>query len=365
MESDSFLRAVSRPTLLIDRAKAVANIELMADKARSGGVVLRPHFKTHQSTEVGRWFRDSGIDRIAVSSVSMAKFFAADGWSDIMVAFPVNLREVEEINHLARTIKLSLIVSSGGVMPSLASKIQVPVHVFLEIDVGAGRTGFSPNDLTELNLAMEQAAGNPNIRLAGFMTHAGHTYQAQNLSEIQCIHKTGMELLSNLKSHFMGSIQNPVLSWGDTPTCALATDYYGADEIRPGNFVYFDLMQWQLGVCSLADIAVAVAAPVVALHPARNEIVVYAGAVHLSKEVAHCPVGKPHFGLVVITEPSGKWKILEKPVYLRRISQEHGVIATDEALSWRLAPGDLVGILPVHSCLTADLLRHDATMIIG
>jgi D-serine deaminase-like pyridoxal phosphate-dependent protein len=365
MESDNFLSAITRPTLLIDRAKAVANIERMAGKARSGGVVLRPHFKTHQTIEVGRWFRDAGIDRIAVSSVSMANFFAADGWTDIMVAFPVNLREIEEINHLARYTNLSLTVSSCGVMPMLSSKIQVPVSVFLEIDVGAGRTGFAPNDFKKMNLAIEQAAGNPNIRLAGLMTHAGHTYQAQNLVEIQRIHKTGMELLSNLKSHFTGSLPNLALSWGDTPTCAIATDYYSADEIRPGNFVYYDLMQWQLGVCSLHDIAVAVAAPVVALHPERNEIVVYTGAVHLSKEVAHCPAGKPHYGMVVMPEPTGRWKIPEEPVYLRRISQEHGVIATDEALSWRLAPGDLVGILPVHSCLTADLLRHDSTLIIG
>jgi len=365
MGSDSFLRAVTRPTLLIDRSKAIANIEGMAGKARSGGVVLRPHFKTHQSTEVGRWFRDAGIDRIAVSSVSMAIFFAADGWTDIMIAFPVNLREIDEINHLARSTNLSLTISSGGIMPLLASKIEVPVSVFLEIDVGAGRTGFAPNDFKELNLAIEQAAANPNIRLAGFMTHAGHTYQAQNLSEIQRIHKIGMELLSNLKSHFTNSLPNSVLSWGDTPTCAIATDYYDADEIRPGNFVYYDLMQWQLGVCSLDDIAVAVAAPVVALHPERNEIVVYAGAVHLSKEVAHCPAGKPHYGMVVLPEPSGRWKILENPLYLRRISQEHGVIATDEALLWRLAIGDLVGILPVHSCLTADLLRHDSTLIMG
>jgi len=365
VESDNFLSAVNKPTLLIDRAKAAANIERMAIKARSGGVVLRPHFKTHQSAEVGRWFRQAGIDRIAVSSVTMAKYFAADGWSDIMVAFPVNLREMDEINYLARSTNLSLTVSSGGVMPLLASKVQVPLNIFLEIDVGAGRTGFDPLNHEPLKLALEQATANSNLRLAGFMTHAGQTYQARNLAEIQRIHKTGMELLSNLKKGFKDRIPNPVLSWGDTPTCTIADDFYGADEIRPGNFVYYDLMQWQLGVCNLEHIAVAVAAPVVALHPGRNEIVIYAGAVHLSKEVAHCPAGTPHFGMVALPEQSGRWKIPEKPVYLRRLSQEHGVIGEAGELPQHLAPGDLVFILPVHSCLTADLLRYNATRIIG
>ncbi|HSV87064.1 MAG TPA: alanine racemase [Bacteroidales bacterium] len=365
MESDIILSAVKKPIMLIDRAKSVANIERMSCKARSNDVVLRPHFKTHQSAEVGRWFRIAGIDRIAVSSVSMARFFAANGWSDIMIAFPANLREVDEINHLAGSTNLSLTVSAKGIMPLLAERISAPVNIFLEIDVGANRTGFNPLDIENLLCAINQAATNPKLRLAGFMTHAGHTYQAQNSGEIFHIHKTGMELLNKLKKDIGDQLPNPVLSWGDTPTCVLADEYYGADELRPGNFVFYDLMQWQLGVCSLDEIAVAVAAPVVALYPSRNEMVVYAGAVHLSKEVALCPAAKPHYGIVVILDTSGRWKIPEDKVYVRRISQEHGVISASEQFMERFVPGDLVGILPVHSCLTADLLRHDSTLVIG
>ena len=36
--------------------------------AASGKLSFRPHFKTHQSAEIGSWFRDFGVTRITVSS---------------------------------------------------------------------------------------------------------------------------------------------------------------------------------------------------------------------------------------------------------------------------------------------------------
>ena len=36
---------------------------------------FQPHFKTHQSIEVGRWLRDLGISDITVSSMDMLTIF--------------------------------------------------------------------------------------------------------------------------------------------------------------------------------------------------------------------------------------------------------------------------------------------------
>jgi D-serine deaminase-like pyridoxal phosphate-dependent protein len=51
---------------------------------------------------------------------------------------------------------------------------------------------------------------------------------------------------------------------------------------------------------------------------------------------------------------------------LRSLSQEHGVVrATAEAWEGGLGDvevGDLLGVLPVHSCLTADLLKQYRTL---
>ena len=60
----------------------------MVDRAAAADVDFRPHFKTHRSREVGRWFRDFGVAAITVSSVDMAQYFSNDGWDDITIAFP-------------------------------------------------------------------------------------------------------------------------------------------------------------------------------------------------------------------------------------------------------------------------------------
>ncbi|MBY0433245.1 MAG: hypothetical protein K2U26_03955 [Cyclobacteriaceae bacterium] len=86
---------ITRPTLLLDEQKCRANIKRIVDKAKRARVKLRPHFKTHQSHEVGSWFREEGVSACTVSSIEMAAYFAKDYWHDITVAFPVNVLEVE------------------------------------------------------------------------------------------------------------------------------------------------------------------------------------------------------------------------------------------------------------------------------
>ena len=80
---------ITRPTLLLDRNKAVRNIKKMARKASSAAVRFRPHTKTHQSAEIASWFKPFGVESITVSSLDMALYFADHGWDDISIAFPV------------------------------------------------------------------------------------------------------------------------------------------------------------------------------------------------------------------------------------------------------------------------------------
>jgi D-serine deaminase-like pyridoxal phosphate-dependent protein len=51
---------IVKPTLVLDEAAAMLNIHRMAGKARQQKIRFRPHFKTHQSAEIGEWFRQVG-----------------------------------------------------------------------------------------------------------------------------------------------------------------------------------------------------------------------------------------------------------------------------------------------------------------
>ncbi|MEM6737764.1 MAG: alanine racemase, partial [Bacteroidota bacterium] len=77
---------ITDPTLLLNKDICLRNIERMVAKAKHHNLTFRPHFKTHQSHEIGRWFREYGVDKITVSSLKMAEYFAEDQWGDITVA---------------------------------------------------------------------------------------------------------------------------------------------------------------------------------------------------------------------------------------------------------------------------------------
>ena len=78
----TLLEHIRKPTLFLDEVKCRANIRMMSEKAKANGVIFRPHFKTHQSVEIGNWFREEGTQAITVSSVGMAGYFAKAGWRD-------------------------------------------------------------------------------------------------------------------------------------------------------------------------------------------------------------------------------------------------------------------------------------------
>jgi len=352
---------ITTPTLLLDKKRCLSNIHRMSEKAKRNKLDFRPHFKTHQSHVVGQWFRDIGVTKIAVSSLTMAAYFVEDGWDDITVAFPTNILEIETINKLASKIKLNLLIQSEAVLSYLTEHLNHPINAFIKIDLGYGRTGVQADDLATLDLLINGINNVPNINFTGFLGHAGHSYDAIGIEAIKDVHQEALGKMSTAFEHYKERYPNISISMGDTPTCSTMESFGCATELRPGNFVFYDLTQAHIGSCSTKDIAVALACPIVAIHPERNEIIIYGGGVHFSKEVyTHDTYGKC-YGLVVDYSPSSGWFTPILDVYLSRISQEHGVIKCTSDFIKSCKIGDLLKILPVHSCMTADLLKRIVT----
>jgi len=354
---------VRRPTLVVHPARVRKNIRRMLNKAEESGVLLRPHFKTHQSGEVGQWFKEGGIHSITVSSVSMALYFAARGWRDITIAFPVNLREMDDINDLARRISLNLLLISGHEAERLSRELVHPAGIWIKTDVGYGRTGIPWENQDEICKLAGLIRDLPHLEFRGLLTHAGQTYHMHDRKERAELFGRIRVGLNSLKDAVLkAGLETCLLSVGDTPGTTAAADFRGLDEVRPGNFVYFDAQQLHLGSCSEEDIAASVACPVVAVHRERNEIVLYGGAVHLSAQAELHPghPGIKMFGYVVDSHEDG-WGRIDPDCYIRSVSQEHGVARVSPGFLDRVKVGDLLCVIPVHSCLAVDLLDTAVT----
>jgi len=347
---------INTPTLLLDEIKCRDNIREMCQKAKEEGIRFRPHFKTHQSHEIGHWFREEGVTSITVSSVKMARYFARDGWRDITISFPVNIREIPEINELAGRINLHLLIAGTEVINLLEKGLHHRVFVWLKIDTGYHRTGFPVENREETGAALKQIDASPHLQLKGFLSHTGNTYHAVSVAEIRNLFAGSVRKLNELRTFFTRSFNGLEISMGDTPSASLSNNFNGIDELRPGNFVFYDLMQFSLGACQLKDIAVALVCPVVAIYPERQEVVLYGGAVHLSKETLLINRGTPVYGMIMKYTGTG-WESTGGEDFLIALSQEHGIAKINTELMSELHPGDLVAVLPVHSCLTANLMK--------
>ncbi len=353
---------IIKPTLLLDKQKALKNIKKMATKLAQYNVRFRPHFKTHQSALVGEWFRDFGVNAITVSSVEMAMYFAQHGWKDITIAFPLNILEIDNVNKLASSIQLNLLVESAETVVFLSKNLHASVAVWIKIDVGYHRTGIPWNKFEEVVALARQIDKSNKMIFKGLLTHSGHTYRAHSRTEVADIYHETVQRLQTIKQRLVeeGHLDTQI-SIGDTPSCSIVDDFNGVDEIRPGNFIFYDVMQLTIGSCEEKDIAVAVACPVVAKHRERNESVIYGGAVHLSKEFIIDESGTKVFGYVALLEKNN-WTSIIKNTYVSALSQEHGIVKADNDFLESVKIGDILLVLPVHSCLSVNLLKKFLTL---
>ena len=355
------LTHIVTPTMIVDRDIVRANIARMAEKANSQHIFFRPHFKTHQSARVGKWFRDFGVQAITVSSLDMANYFASHGWMDITVAFSLNLRQMNAVEELTAKIHLGVLVESPQALQALGSQMVDPVDVWIKIDSGSGRTGVAWQDgETALELA-NTAARFPKLRLRGLLTHAGWTYSARSVEEVTQRYQISNQSMAEIQTYLQSKIPEPIeISVGDTPGCSLSDSLGPVDEIRPGNFVFYDAQMLRLGVCHFEQVAAVVACPVVALHPEREEVVVYGGAIHLSKDFL-VEDGKTKYGYVVPLTDKG-WGRPIDGAYVARLSQEHGILHIPREQIAQIQVGGLVGIIPAHVCLTVSALGRYITL---
>lgn len=347
-----------RPTLLVDEGRVRRNIREMADRVAAAGIRFRPHFKTHQSADVGEWFREVGVRAITVSSIPMADYFAHHGWDDITIASPINVLDMEALNGLARRITLHVTVDSLDAAERLIRGIVHPLIVWIEINTGDNRTGIEPSDRACIVRVAECIVESDRLTLGGLIAHDGQTYQASTVEEIVAIYRATTFVLGDLADHvFAETGQRPSISIGDTPTGKLVDNLGDIDELRPGNFVFFDLTQLEIGSCCEEDIAVALACPVVSKSSKRREIVLHAGAVRLSLASLPGENDEPTFGCIVRLREDG-WDPMLPGCHVSRLSQELAVVSVSAEVLASVKVGDVLGVLPVHSCLTVDAMKQ-------
>jgi D-serine deaminase-like pyridoxal phosphate-dependent protein len=341
------LTEISTPAFLVDRTIVQRNCERMRDKAHGSGVLFRPHVKTHKCVEIGRMQHGGAAGPITVSTLAEAEFFADDGFRDITYAVPIAPAKLDRAAALARRVeRLNVLIDSQEAFRALETHEHL-FDVFLKVDCGYHRAGVDPENPDSARLAMAMADSD-RVHFQGLLTHAGHSYHARDLEELRRVAAEESASLTRFRALLGLDVPRSI---GSTPTLAVVERFADCDEVRPGNYVFFDAFQATLGSCTRGDVAVSVLTTVVGSYPERGALIVDAGALALSKDLGPDHLD-PGFGYGLVCDLD----LQPLPMRLAALSQEHGRIET----TTHVPVGTRLRILPNHSCLTAAMYdRYD------
>jgi D-serine deaminase-like pyridoxal phosphate-dependent protein len=339
------------PSLILDRAILRRNLKRMSERLAKAGVALRPHLKTAKSVQVGRMAVEGHDGRITVSTLAEARYFADGGFKDILYGVgvvPAKLAAISEIRR--KGVNLRCVTDNVTVAQAIASaaKNGDTFSVFIEIDSGAGRAGLPWPALPGLLDIARILHGAPGVELAGVMTHAGHSYHENTSDGVARVAEQERQAITGAADKLRAAgIPCPIVSAGSTPTAVHSKNFAGITEMRPGVYVFNDLDQALIGSCGAGDLALSVLASVIGHYPHRNQMLVDAGALALSKDIS-AQEFQPKVGYGTIADaPSKDMAVIE-------CSQEHGFVASGEPIPYGNMPvGTRVRILPNHACITA------------
>ncbi|MCW0233956.1 MAG: alanine racemase [Ferrovibrio sp.] len=367
------LTELPTPSLILDRSRLLRNVARMQARAQALKVQLRPHLKTAKSARVAELAHNGTKGPVTVSTLAEAAYFARHGFRDITYAVPIGPQKLDQVAALMRaggdpaSVDLKIITDHPAVAQAIADKgreLGVAFRVLIKIDCGLGRAGIPPDSDLLLPLAGILAGdpAQPGSRLAGVLTHAGHSYNATGIAEIERIAEeerlAAVTAATRLRA---AGFACDIVSVGSTPTALFAKSLDGVTEMRPGNYVFFDLFQAALGTCRMEDVAVSVLAAVVAHHPGRNHFLIDAGGLALSKDTG-ANKHAPGTGYGRVCRPGDALPLPGLSVY--DVHQEHGLVGGPLTPDGKQAepvdfaghaPGSRLRVLPNHVCMTGAM----------
>ncbi|KAF2163490.1 hypothetical protein M409DRAFT_26102 [Zasmidium cellare ATCC 36951] len=329
------IHSLLTPSITISHPVLKANIRRLHDDVSSIGIAFRPHVKTLKCLEATRMMLGNGDHRKVVASTIPEILgvlpLAQEGLLDeCLYGLPVYPSILPRLQEIRRSLPITLMIDSPQhiqVLEDFADRSESfgPWRVFIKVDVGSHRAGVVP-ETAALSDLVHEAQASKALQVIGFYCHAGHSYSSR--SEVEVIQVLEAELAGVLSGAKLIPRSQPlIVSIGATPTAHAITKLRrllpqnATLELHAGNFLVNNLQQVSTSLIGLEQQAIRICAEVCSVYPERNEALLNAGVIALSRETS----AFEGFGQVV--DKQG-WAVV-------RLSQEHGIIGRTKSAEHR------------------------------
>lgn len=349
------IASLDTPVAIVDVPKMQRNIQRMQQRMDTLGVRLRPHIKTSKCLPVIKAQIAAGANGVTVSTLKEAEHCFAEGISDIFYAVAIAPGKLVQALTLRRKgCKLSVLTDSvigAQAIVSFGQKHDERFEVWIEIDCDGHRSGLTVEDNALIDVARVLVEG--GMQLRGVMTHAGSSYELDNLEALQILAEQERFLCVSAAERIRDAgLACPEVSIGSTPTALSALSLEGVTEVRAGVYVFFDLVMHNIGVCQADELALSVLTTVIGHQQDKGWIITDAGWMAMSRDRG-TQRQRQDFGYGQVCTEAGDWI---EGALVTGANQEHGIITLGAAESANIVArfpiGSRLRILPNHACAT-------------
>ena len=320
------LNDLETPSVLINLDRMERNIAAMQKRCDDLGIQFRPHIKTHKIPAIARKQLEAGAVGIACQKVSEAEVFADAGFKDIQIPYNiVGESKTRRLAQLARRVKLAVTVDSVPVVEGIAAAARAAdarIDVMVELVSLNERTGASPQDALELARAI---AATDNLRFTGVMVYPSDAAIRPDLQK-------------TLRMLVDAGIAVETVSGGGSGAILESHLIPELTEMRVGTYVFWDWGSVAQKMTTFDQCAMTVRCSVVSANEAHRVILDGGSKSIHSETVDGC------FGYI-IEYPAAR---------IYKVNEEHGYVDFS-ACETMPSVGDIVHIIPVHTCVVTNL----------
>ena len=354
------------PCLVLDRSRVRRNVAAMAAAVGRHGVALRPHLAAAKSIDVARLALGGAghpARGIAVATLAEAEYFLGHDVTGILYTVGVTPGKLEQVAKLNDAGGQVMVVTDDPGCASAIAAYPAAPQVLIEVECGEGRGGVD----AEAPLLLDIAA-RLGTRLAGVMTHGGHSHACRGPGEIAAVAEAERRVVVRAAERLVAAGHRvAVVSMGSSPTARHAASLAGVTELRAGAYMFGDLSQARTGAHEEADIALTVLASVIGARPPQPRwpggcLLLDAGAVALSMYQSTGDQGAGDAGFGKLADLDGHASFGRAAV--SAVWQEQALVELDPAgaAPHSIGVGSKVRVLPVNARLAAA--GHDRYFVV-
>lgn len=232
---------IPTPAAVIDLDAFDRNVARMAERARTAGLALRPHAKSHKCAALIRRQLAAGAVGVCCAKLAEAEALAAAGVEHILVtspiAGPVNAARAAAL--AARLADFRIVVDHPDGAAELAEAAQGEIQVLIDVDVGLGRTGC--HDAAQAADVARAVLGRPPLKLLGVQGYGGNWQHMPGAEARAAAVAAGMEVLkAAIEAVRAAGGAVDVVTGGGTGTFTADAALGVLTEIQPGSYAFMD-----------------------------------------------------------------------------------------------------------------------------